>query len=584
MVDRDKILSKKRAGVSLSLLSLLSKKSFECGDFYSLHLLKDWAKKSNLSIIQLLPLNDMGFGRSPYSSISAMAIDPIYISLHLLGIPQYSRSKFIKTLDVNTKRVRQIKMDLLLEHFTRSFDANLQKKLDAFISTNPWLSTYGVFRTLYTKNMAQHWRDWSYGSTYSKEIETEVIQTEKQSYYYFVWLQWVCFEQLSAAKKELESVGLFLKGDMPILTSGNSSDVWSRPDLFIHTMTTGAPPDYFNSEGQNWGFPVINWVAMRNDNYKWWQDRLSYVQNFYHLYRIDHVLGMFRIWAIPLDAKSAKYGYFYPQKGVARRDFNKARLIPEEFVKLGLIYEFEEDKFIFYWDFHQFEGYQALPEEMKAKFYPLSYSHIKEDEEYWLENGESVLDFLYSHSDMLPCAEDLGAVPGFVRDCIHEREIIGMDIIRWTKSFEDGTYLSPEKYRSNAVSALSVHDTSITLAWWDELSVEEKKSFMEALDIEEYTTKENFAQECLRYALSTNSQFSIQLLQDYIFERDLSHSVECERELDIIDAPQIHRINTPGTPENKNWGYRYPFFVEELLERTSISSRIAQLVIESGRE
>ncbi|MCB1158643.1 MAG: 4-alpha-glucanotransferase [Leptospiraceae bacterium] len=575
---REEILSKKRAGCAFPLISLSTKHAFECGDFYTLLTMKDWALQTGLSIIQILPLNDLGWGRSPYSSISAFAIDPTYISLHMLGINIYSRSKYIKSCKINIRRVRDLKLGYLQKAFSKDWGEEMQKNIDEFRKQQTWLDTYVAFKILYEENNSYHWKFWPEFSNYEKGVESIIQERFRERFYFYAWVQLLAFQQLQKVKKEFETAGIFLKGDMPILTSPNSADVWSRRHLFFMDLAAGAPPDYFNSDGQNWGFPVINWEVMKKDNYSWWRERLSYIENFYHIYRIDHVLGMYRIWAISGEGLPGKKGFFYPQHGVSKEDFEEVELDIKEFEEAGLIYEYEKGKYIFYWDFHLYPGYQALTEEIKAKFYPLSYKYIKEDETYWKASGEDVLDFLFSHSNMLPCAEDLGAVPGFVRDSIHERKIIGMDVIRWTRSFETGEFIPAEKYRENAVSALSVHDTSIALAWWHEIQDFDRKAFLKLLELKEEPKAEELLEEMLAFSLSTNSQFSINLLHDFISERGLQYDKENEDELDILVQPELHRINIPGTPEKKNWGYRYPFHAENLLENNKLTKKIARLV------
>lgn len=580
---RLKIRSKKRAGCAFPLISLVSRESFECGDFYSLQNMISWAKKTGLSIIQILPLNDLGKGRSPYSSVSAFAIDPIYISLKLLGLPQRSRSKFIKSCRINIGRVRELKISYLGQFFQKEWSKNLQKKLDRFLQDHAdWLPTYAAFKVLYEKNDGEQWQNWSYGSQYSQDLPAEICQKHQQEYYFWAWTQMVASEQLHSTKQLFEQEGVFLKGDLPILTSGNSADVWSKPHFFNTGMTAGAPPDFFNADGQNWGFPVIEWQEMKKSSYSWWKQRLAWVNNFYHMYRIDHVLGMFRIWAIPPNAKSAKKGYFYPQKGVPREDFTKQKLVPEDYVKRGLIYEATPDHFVFYWDFWKEDSYQELPESIKAPLYPLSDKYLKEDESYWQKAGEDVLNNLMASSDLFPCVEDLGAVPSFVRDTIHYNHLIGIDVIRWTRSFEDGSYIPAKKYRENAVSTLSVHDTSIAAAWWHEIGPEEKKAFLQLLQLKEEPKKEKLAEEMLNFALQTNSQFSINLLHDFILETGF-YSEKSNGELDILETPEKHRINTPGTPEDLNWGYRFPFFSEDLCERDSLNQKIFQMVEKANR-
>ncbi len=622
MQTQHKTLLKRRAGVSFPLVSLLSRRSYGCGDIYSLHLLHQWALDSGLSIIQILPLNDLGYGRSPYSSISAFAIDPIYISLHLLGINEYEAE--IPSVSLDHKFIKSKKIEILKKYFEKIYDLKLLQLIEDFSAKHSWIKSYVAFKILYEKNWGLHWSEWKYGSIYSKEIEQTLLADNRKLAHFHIWLQYIAFSQLKDIKEKMEATGVYLLGDMPILTSDNSADVWSRTELFNRNLTSGAPPDYFNADGQNWGFPVINWEEMKKQNYSWWKERISYLENLYHLYRIDHVLGMYRIWAIPKEFESARFGYFHPQIGTSRKDFNLARLFPEDFVKLGLIYEFKEDRYIFFWDFFKYSEYQALPDDIKARFFPLSEKYLKEDEKQWRENGEKILDFLLENTKMLPCVEDLGAVPAFVRESIHEKQLIGLDIIRWTRSFEDGSFIPPDKYRKNAISALSVHDTSTAMGWWEEATLDDKLALCKYLfphweeewkkleelqklkeikepaplkqekkeipfdNIQEFfkhklqqLSKEDIALHLLKFALSVNSLYSIHMLQDYIIHGNLSKDIGIRKS--ILDYPKLHRINIPGTPEEENWGYTFPFYAEELREEETLSELIRSLVISSGR-
>ncbi|MCB1177888.1 MAG: 4-alpha-glucanotransferase [Leptospiraceae bacterium] len=606
---RDKLLIK-RAGVSFPLVSLFTEKSYGCGDIYSLHVLYHWAIESGVSILQILPLNDLGYGRSPYSSVSAFAIDPVYISLHLLGLAEYKNQ--IPNSSLNIKKVKEEKIQFLKSHFKKRYDLQLIKKLEDFANKFSWLRPYAAFKILYEKNEGFHWSKWKEGKKHTSELEAKTIRENISDAHFQYWLQMVAFDQLKNEKDKMESVGVYLKGDMPILTSDNSADVWQKSNLFNRELTSGAPPDYFNAEGQNWGFPVINWDEMKRTNNSWWKERLNFLENFYHFYRIDHVLGMYRIWSIPIGAESAKKGYFHPQVGVSRKEFNLAKLIPEDFIELDLIYEFKEDRYIFYWDFFKMEGYEKLPEEIKARFFPLSELHLKDEEAHWKKNGEIILDFMVENSRMIPCAEDLGAVPAFVRDSIHEKQLIGLDIIRWTRSFEDGSYIPPDKYRANAVSALSVHDTSTALGWWKEASDDDRRAFYSLLlKIEKEKLKEEIpvgkpettdekskdepdiselikelketeiAEKLLDFGLSANSLYSIHMLQDYILEGKLSEAIG--EFSSLLKDPDKHRINVPGTPEDENWGYCFPFHAEKLLEERNLNHKIHSLIKKNKR-
>jgi 4-alpha-glucanotransferase len=592
------IKSKKRAGVSFPLVSLLNENSYGCGDIYSLHSVLSWAKKSGLSLIQILPLNDLGWGRSPYSSISAFAIDPIYISLHLLGISKVKNDFDKKNLD--HKSIKKEKIEFLREHFLKSKDSKLEKSLKKFLEEQKWLEIYLPFVILYTQNDGKHWNLWK--ETFSQDLILDYKKEFSLDYQFYLYLQYIAFQQLKDVQKKLESSSIYIKGDMPILTSDNSADVWGRRNLFNRELTSGAPPDYFNKDGQNWGFPVINWEEMKKESYSWWKERLDFLQNLYHLYRIDHVLGMYRIWAVPKSKTKASEGYFHPQIGTSRKEFNQVRLFPEDFEKLNLIYEFKPDHYIFYWDFFKIHGYQSLSEETKSHFFPLSEKHLKEDELIWKNSGEEVLKFLFQNSKMYPCAEDLGAVPSFVRDSIIELKLLGLDIIRWTRSFEDGSYIPVDKYRSNAVSSLSVHDTSTALGWWKECTEEDKYSFMKIckfdfvlnnkktsenpekskdLELKNFTEKD-ISKILLKTALNASSLFSIHMLQDYIFTGKLTESRNGFR--GILSNPEDHRINIPGTSEEENWGYIFPFYAEELVKEKTLIQEIHNLVKESGRE
>lgn len=589
-----KIRNTKRAGVSLPLGAIWNQNSYSIGDIYSLRVLSEWAKKSGITIIQILPLNDTGYGRSPYSSISAFAIDPIYISFKLLGIPD--KKSDLKTDILDILDTKQKKIHILNNHFREKYYQKVDDDLDLFISRHTWTKEYICFTILNNQNKGIHWSNWD--NPYSDGLSENLKKSHRYEYYFIAWMQKVAYEQLKGEKEKMELMGVYLKGDMPILTSDHSADVWARPELFNRELTSGAPPDYFNSQGQNWGFPVIDWKHMKKQEFSWWKERLDYLGNFYHLYRIDHVLGMYRIWAIPRGKESAKFGFFHPQRGVSRKEFNLVRLFPEDFEKLNLIYEFKQDHYIFYWDFFKTPEYQSLPEEVKARFYPLSALHLSKDEEHWRKAGDEILKFLFENSSMVPCAEDLGAVPSFVRDSIHEFQLLGLDIIRWTRSFEDGSYIKPEGYRKNAVSALSVHDTSSAHGWWTETSDEERKAFRLLFPQKENSNSikkegktvlvdepkelpSDIPEILLGVALGCASQYSIHMLQDYIISGKLGE--DRYGMPGIITRPLEQRINVPGTPEDKNWKYTFPFLAEELLDDTELSKRIHDLIQKSGR-
>jgi 4-alpha-glucanotransferase len=567
---------KRRAGVLISLSSILTQNSFECGDIASLLPLGHWAKDAGFSIIQILPLNDTGKDTSPYSSLSAFAIDPIYISLAALGLSLTSRRPKITTHHISHLRIRELKLKELRRYFELDTKKNTQLALD-FLTEFPWAYGYVAFRVLYDLYEGQDWTLWKEEHKNATLAKQFIFSEKKNEALFYAYVQYIAYNQLKKAKEDLEAIGVFLKGDMPILTSRNSADVWEYPEYFQLDLQAGAPPDAFSDDGQNWGFPVLNWPVLRKTNFRWWKERLTYLDHFFHLYRIDHVIGMYRIWAIPRTEKSARKGWFYPQRGTSRIQFENFGLHPEQFVELGLIHEIEKDHFIFYWDFWKEAAYQNLPEEIKKDFFPLSHHDLSQNEVEWKQAGEEILNALDRFSGMIPCAEDLGAVPGFVRDSLKQRETLGIDVIRWTRSLDDGSYIPAEGYRETAISVLSTHDTSLALDWWQGLVSGEKeyaeKFFFLDRKSELPRDNEEVMLGLLSFAFSANSLFSIQMLQDLLYKKEYG----------IIENPALHRINVPGTENDRNWTYRFNFTIEELAKDKVLSSTLRKMILESER-
>jgi len=308
-------------GVAISLSSLISNNSSGIGEFYDLIPLIKWLSEIKMDVIQLLPLNDKGNDPSPYNSLSAKALDPIHISLHSLPYLQDHKSliKKLKPLQElsNSQRVRYVevkhrKIEFLREYFEGVFykfenDENYQN----FQIKNPWLGIYALYKHLKEKNDNKVWMSWSKELKNSTSIK-KLMKKHQQEIKFYIFLQFLCFEQLIYIKKFASSHSVFLKGDIPILLSADSADVWHNQKFFDLKYSAGAPPDAYNSKGQYWGFPLYNWEEHKKKHYSWWRERLSVASQIYHLYRIDHVVGFFRIWAIAENDPPVK-GFFKPQ-------------------------------------------------------------------------------------------------------------------------------------------------------------------------------------------------------------------------------------------------------------------------------
>ena len=286
-------------GIAVPLSALRSEQSSGIGEFLDLIPLIDFCKKIHFDTIQLLPINDTGNDTSPYNIISSCALDPIYLSINALpnSSPTSEFKEWNESRRVAIPEVKQKKIAWLYSYFQQTFDRQDTAYQNFLAKHHSWLEPYAQFKTLRNQHQNTHWRDWPSG-----------IATDTD---FYSFLQFHCFAQMEKVRAYATHQGCFLKGDIPILLNSNSADVWAHQHLFLHDLVAGAPPDYYNRLGQKWEFPIFNWEAMRQEQFAWWKQRLSVAAELYHIYRVDHVVGFFRIWAIPKD-EEAIGGHFIP--------------------------------------------------------------------------------------------------------------------------------------------------------------------------------------------------------------------------------------------------------------------------------
>lgn len=310
-------------GIVVPLFALRSRASCGIGEFPDLLPLLAWCKEIGLDIIQLLPLNDTAHSPSPYGAISACALNPQHLGL--AALPYVFENEELQALLQEMQKLNflpRIDYEQLLplrEHFLEKYFHYYAAKFISsaeyleFKATNPWLEDYALFKAI---KIARHWESWEKWPSPMKSPSVHELYQLKQQFAQDIQLhsliQYFCFRQLKAVKSEAQEQAVFIKGDLPILVDKESCDVWLNVHLFDLYHGAGAPPDAYSSTGQNWGFPLYNWQEMEKHNYKWFRQRLQVAANFYHIYRIDHVVGLYRIWAIP-PLKLAKEGYFVPE-------------------------------------------------------------------------------------------------------------------------------------------------------------------------------------------------------------------------------------------------------------------------------
>lgn len=303
-------------GIALPLFSLRTENGEGIGTFADLRLLVDWCVSVGFDVIQLLPLNDTGEDTSPYGAISAYALNPIHLTISELPyyeeIP-YSLDGYNLSQRVQYREIREEKRHFLDQYFNRFGKEVLESiEFQKFKTENPWLESYALFKAIKEKTQWHSWTFWEEGLRHlTVEAYQKAFHNHARAIEFHSFVQYLCFKQLAEVKRYANSKGVFLKGDIPILINRESADVWFHRELFRIEMSAGAPPDMYAPNGQNWGFPIYRWDVLKKENYHWWRERLRVASDIYDLYRIDHVVGFYRIWAIP-PGLTGREGEFIP--------------------------------------------------------------------------------------------------------------------------------------------------------------------------------------------------------------------------------------------------------------------------------
>ncbi|MDP4130935.1 MAG: 4-alpha-glucanotransferase [Bacteroidota bacterium] len=335
----------KGAGLSIPVFSLRSKQSFGCGEFTDLKLLVDWAAKTGLKLIQILPVNDTSatgtwLDSYPYAAISAFALHPVYLNLE-----ETAGKKYDSHLKTFRKKQRQLNALPDLDYETvisnkiailKKLYEHQQKELQAdpeflkFFEVNKfWLTPYAAFCYLRDINGTVDFTKWKTYGKYNKLSIDRLTAPQSKQYdqialHYFI--QYHLHRQLSSAADYAHKKGIVIKGDIPIGIYRYSCDAWMSPELYQLDQQAGAPPDSFALKGQNWGFPTYNWAQMEKDDFQWWKNRFEQMAIYFDAFRIDHILGFFRIWSIPLTETEGVMGRFDPAIPVHRIEFDQRNI------------------------------------------------------------------------------------------------------------------------------------------------------------------------------------------------------------------------------------------------------------------
>jgi len=332
----------KGAGVAIPVFSLRSQQSFGVGEFTDIRGLVDWAAATGLKLVQILPVNDTISSYTwtdsyPYSAISAFALHPVYANLwkiagkeHAALLSEYKTAQAeLNAMPVmDYEQVMAQKMKALRELYAVLGEAVLaDEDYQQFHEQNKhWLEAYAVFSFYRDKYRSSDFSNWPSNSKFNpgvvaRQCKAKTISGRETRFYCFV--QYQLHLQLLDAVNYAHKKGIVLKGDIPIGISRNSCDAWMSPELYNMEWQAGAPPDDFAVAGQNWGFPTYNWKRMQEDGFAWWKQRFTQMSAYFDAFRIDHILGFFRIWSIPTDAVQGILGRFVPCLPVHINEFGE---------------------------------------------------------------------------------------------------------------------------------------------------------------------------------------------------------------------------------------------------------------------
>lgn len=410
------LYNRKLAGTQVPVFSLRTRKSAGIGDFGDLKTMIDFVASTGQKVLQLLPINDTTITHTwtdsyPYSCISVFAIHPQYADLHALPELKDAKARAeaektraeLNALDkIDYEKVNDFKINYLRQIFNQE-GGKMMKTAEYkafFQNTELWLVPYAQYSYLRDKNGTADFNQWPDHQVWD-EAERKALADPKTAAYknvaFFYFVQFVLDRQMQEAHEHAKAKGVILKGDIPIGVNRNGCDVWTEPKYFNLNGQAGAPPDDFSANGQNWGFPTYNWFEMLKDGCQWWNRRFQNMARYFDAYRIDHVLGFFRIWEIPVHSVHGLLGQFAPALAMSR----------EEIESYGL--HFQEDRFTrpFITDwvldrmFHERAGevkekyldrldeerYQMKPEVDTQRKVEALFADVTDEKELWLRDG-----------------------------------------------------------------------------------------------------------------------------------------------------------------------------------------------------
>jgi len=561
------LLHDRIAGVLIPIFAIRGKGDLGIGDAVSLMEFVDWAATAGLRLVKMLPINETGGDHSPYNALSSRALDPTTIRTSPEALPDLHQDEYdnavrnipAEKLDgalVDYSVVKPLKRSLLETAYERFLHNHLSKKsrrgqefLDFVEAQRDWLPDYTLFRVLLDDHHGYRWDTWpeehrtpAGARKWVGELGTHKTQIFEKRMRFFAYVQWIAFTQWHQTKAHAAARGVALMGDIPFGISFQSADVWAHPKLFKTGWCGGTPADkifkhdaFVQRWGQNWGIPLYDWPAHRAERFHWWRRRVHGVREFFEFFRIDHVLGFYRIYGFPW-----------------RPDRN------DEFLPLS-------------WDEARERTGGEIPH-----FCPRPDDTLENKEQNRREGEEYLRAILKEAGSGHIIGEDLGEVPDYVRPNLTELGIAGYKIPIWEKR-PDGGLIPGSDYEALSLATYATHDHDPIRTMWEHLIRDSSGSHGDHARYElrilcDYagipaehppkTYTETVHMALLRALFESNSRIAVAMITDLFGRKE--------------------RFNSPGVASGDNWTQRMHAPMSELGKDPRIP-RIRQLIQESGR-
>ena len=596
------------AGTLVPVFSLRTRRSFGVGDFGDLRQMVDWVATSGQRLLQILPINDTTSSHTwgdsyPYSCISVFALHPQYVELGALPkLKKEADRKRFEALRLELNALSQIDYERVnnakLEYLRLLFQQEGKKVLASadfksfFEEAQAWLVPYAQYcslRDTYGTGDFSQWpdhRQWDENDR--KALSTIGTQLGDVAFWYFV--QFILAQQLSGVHAFARTRGVILKGDIPIGVARHGCDVWQEPRYFNLNGQAGAPPDEFAEDGQNWGFPTYNWDEMLRDGCQWWERRFRNMARYFDAYRIDHVLGFFRIWEIPMPVKSGLLGQFSPALALSRDEIYGYGISHETLMNTvcPIIKSADVSTNVLFLRDHKnpevfhprisaqkTEAYAALSDQEKHAFDVLYEQYFyHRNNQFWYEEAMQKLPKLVRATRMLCCAEDLGMVPACVQWVMDELGILSLELESMPKEAWV-RFGHIERNPRRSVATISSHDTPTLRMWWDEDYERTQEYYNTILNLEgpaPHPLSGNLARHIIQRHLNCPSMVCVIALQDWL---------AIDEQLRLKEAG-AERINIPANPHHY-WRYRMHLNIEDLKNDKSFTEGIYEMVVKGKR-